>query len=263
MAPRPPYSENYRDAIKITGLISVLAHAALLCALAWLFPFVSAPQTDTGVTIDLASLGAPAERADNNARMEPPLSQAPAARQTAAYPPDASSLAEKTAIPPDAALPVKKSPARSERGARAALAQKLKAPEKNPPESPRKSQRPSPVNASAVNAGSALLEAGASQSKTAIGGSQTVSAPMAEPSNPKPAYPELARKRGQEGTARIRCEVDAAGNVIAASILESSGHKLLDEAALKAVRKWRFRPALSNGRPAPGSVIAPVEFRLR
>lgn len=88
-------------------------------------------------------------------------------------------------------------------------------------------------------------------------------APTSGVNKPAPDYPELARKRGQEGVVRIRCQVDATGMVTATSVAVSSGHRLLDEAALKAVKKWRFKPAASNGVPVSGSVVVPVEFRLR
>lgn len=87
--------------------------------------------------------------------------------------------------------------------------------------------------------------------------------PLGGANNSRPVYPELARKRGQEGIVRIRCQVDGAGNVISAGVAVSSGHKLLDDAALKTVNKWRFRPATNNGATVNGTVIVPVEFRLR
>lgn len=261
MAPRPPYFANYTAAIKIMGLISVFFHAGLLCAIAWLFPFVSAPATDEAVTIDLAYLGTSGEYAHNNKHQSPLAARAPASPQ------DAGSFTEKTTMGPGAAPSVKKAPAMTEPASRAALKQKPKEPIKNPPRPSRKSAaeslRLSPDKVKTRAGGSSPLEAAASPRKAGINGPQAVSAPAAESHNPKPSYPELARKRGQEGTARIRCEVDMEGNVAAASIAASSGHKLLDDAALKTVRKWRFKPAFSQGRPARGIVIVPVEFRLR
>lgn len=81
--------------------------------------------------------------------------------------------------------------------------------------------------------------------------------------SPKPHYPELARKRGQEGTVNIRCQVAATGEVLDAAIAKSSGFKLLDEAALKTLLKWRFKPATNNGTNVPGTVIVPVLFKLQ
>lgn len=80
--------------------------------------------------------------------------------------------------------------------------------------------------------------------------------------SPHPAYPELARRRGQEGRVEVRCRVNASGIVAETGIAKSSGYKLLDEAALKTVKKWIFKPAASGGANVEGTVIVPVEFRL-
>jgi protein TonB len=81
--------------------------------------------------------------------------------------------------------------------------------------------------------------------------------------NPKPAYPELARRRGQEGLVRLLAQVDEQGGLAELLVEKSSGFPLLDEAALKAVRKWRFKPGSRGGRPVRGSVLIPVEFLLK
>ncbi|MCA9773805.1 MAG: energy transducer TonB, partial [Myxococcales bacterium] len=46
-------------------------------------------------------------------------------------------------------------------------------------------------------------------------------------------------------------------------IRKSSGHAILDEAAVESVRRWRFRPGLRGGRPADAWVEVPVRFSLR
>lgn len=81
--------------------------------------------------------------------------------------------------------------------------------------------------------------------------------------SPQPAYPDLARKRGQEGVVSIRCHIDPSGKVINAAIAQSSGFRLLDEAALKSLRQWKFVPALKDGAPVAGSLVVPVRFQLR
>jgi len=80
---------------------------------------------------------------------------------------------------------------------------------------------------------------------------------------PPPRYPTLARRRGQEGVVRLRLSIDALGRVDAVTVLRTSGFPLLDRAALKAVRSWRFEPAREGGRPVAAELIQPVEFRLR
>lgn len=95
------------------------------------------------------------------------------------------------------------------------------------------------------------------------GPSQTQGGPSPLPGNPKPPYPELARKRGQEGLVLLHAEVNAQGEPVKVEIQKSSGYPLLDQAALKTVRKWRFRPPQENGESRPGNLVLPVEFKLR
>ena len=87
--------------------------------------------------------------------------------------------------------------------------------------------------------------------------------PFPESHNPKPNYPHLARKRGQEGIVQVQCEIDANGKILKIGILKSSGFKLLDEEALKTVTKWKFKPAKKNEIAVPGSIIVPVHFKLK
>ncbi len=81
-------------------------------------------------------------------------------------------------------------------------------------------------------------------------------------SNAAPRYPYLARRRGQEGRVVVRVQVSAAGDAAAVSIRRSSGYRLLDEAAVKAVKTWRFAPAKRGGFSVAGSVDVPVSFKL-
>ena len=81
--------------------------------------------------------------------------------------------------------------------------------------------------------------------------------------NPKPPYPRLAIRRSYEGTAILSVEVLTDGSVREVQLLESSGHTILDRSAVKAVRKWRFKPGTKGGRPVTTRVRIPVVFRLK
>ena len=81
--------------------------------------------------------------------------------------------------------------------------------------------------------------------------------------NPKPPYPRAARRLGQEGRIMLLVEVRASGRVGKVEIETSSGYDILDNAAVKAVRKWRFSPARLGRRPVSAWVKIPVEFDLR
>jgi protein TonB len=77
-----------------------------------------------------------------------------------------------------------------------------------------------------------------------------------------PEYPRLAKQAGITGTVWINVLLDEEGNVIDVIIAKSSGTKSLDEAALKAAYKNKFKPGIQNGRPVKVWVTYPVEFKL-
>lgn len=81
--------------------------------------------------------------------------------------------------------------------------------------------------------------------------------------NPKPPYPMLARRRGEQGIVLLRVHVRADGSVAAAEIKQSSGSTLLDDSALQTVREsWRFMPARLDGVPVESWVEVPIRFVL-
>ncbi|MDB6174051.1 MAG: hypothetical protein JWL59_3362 [Chthoniobacteraceae bacterium] len=78
----------------------------------------------------------------------------------------------------------------------------------------------------------------------------------------KPPYPEAARAQRLEGTVTLRVSVDARGRVAGVGIQLSSGHAILDRAAVNSVRSWQFEPARSNGTAVAAEVELPVRFRF-
>lgn len=64
-----------------------------------------------------------------------------------------------------------------------------------------------------------------------------------------PSYPAEARRRGETGTVLLGLLIDTNGTVIDRRIERSSGSPLLDEAAVAALSKCRFRPGTIDGRP--------------
>jgi len=79
----------------------------------------------------------------------------------------------------------------------------------------------------------------------------------------KPPYPPLARRRGYEGKLVVRFLVTPRGLVDKVTLVKSSGYSILDRAAVKTVKRWRFSPAMNGGRPIPYWVEVPVVFDLR
>lgn len=80
--------------------------------------------------------------------------------------------------------------------------------------------------------------------------------------NPPPIYPLAARRRGSEGKVLVRAEIQADGSCSQAELKKTSGHDLLDQAALEAVKKWRFVPAKKGNQAVTAWVEVPITFKL-
>jgi protein TonB len=78
-----------------------------------------------------------------------------------------------------------------------------------------------------------------------------------------PEYPAVATRLGEQGSVRLSIKVDENGTVTEASVLTSSGHDVLDSAAIAWVKAhWKYKPALRNGIPIAVTAQAIVTFRL-
>lgn len=83
------------------------------------------------------------------------------------------------------------------------------------------------------------------------------------PGQPPPAYPLVAQYRHLEGTVTLEVEVLGDGTCGRVRVKKSSGSKLLDEAAVTGVKRWRFEPARREGNPVSTYIEVPVVFTLR
>lgn len=98
-----------------------------------------------------------------------------------------------------------------------------------------------------------------------------VQAPVLEPpradmaylNNPAPSYPAVSKRAGEQGRVLLRVRVDAQGQVEKVEVQATSGFARLDEAALSAVRRWRFVPARQGDRAIAGWAVVPVAFSLQ
>jgi periplasmic protein TonB len=86
--------------------------------------------------------------------------------------------------------------------------------------------------------------------------------PISDLHNPSPEYPEMAIFLGYQGNAIVRIKVSAKGLSEGVDILRSSGHKILDEATTKALKKWRFTPSKHGNTPMASSVVISVIYIL-
>ena len=77
-----------------------------------------------------------------------------------------------------------------------------------------------------------------------------------------PIYPPRCLRLGIEGRVRVRALIGEDGRPQEVTVGTTSGDVGLDEAALAAVRHWRFEPAMRNGLPVRAWMNVPVEFKL-
>jgi TonB family protein len=80
--------------------------------------------------------------------------------------------------------------------------------------------------------------------------------------NPRPNYPAVSRRLGEEGKVLLRVLVSPDGRAAAVNLEKSSNFERLDEAARQAVAQWRFVPAKRGDEAVEATIIIPLLFRL-
>lgn len=247
---------------------SLAFHLVVVGALIWLF-VPSADEREATVTIEVTIVG-------------PDGVEQPARTGTAQTPPATQGVATPHKPPPPAA--------RASRPQNAPPAMDVPLPPPSPssseaiipPLSPARSE-PSSAPATAANtaradgaaqpgtvgqsgaAGAASASHGDIASAGQLGSGEGDRPPrykLGSGSTPYPPYPMVARRRGYQGRVVVRLDVAADGRATGAEVLESSGYDVLDQSAVETLRAWKLEPALTGGRPVPGSVNVPVRFRL-
>jgi TonB family protein len=139
---------------------------------------------------------------------------------------------------------------------------------------------PRPVEASAATAATTVAPAGAAAPRAleppvamrAAVPAETTAA-VAVPAEPGPSaadfrrtryvapvYPTQALARGQSGEVRVRITVGTDGRVSDVQLVAASPPGVFDQAAVSAVRKWRFEPVLKQGRAIEASVVTSIRF---
>ena len=103
----------------------------------------------------------------------------------------------------------------------------------------------------------------AEKSASAGGGEKTTTARADHLHNPRPPYPAVARARNWEGVSRLRVYVLPNGSAGQVQLAGSSGHDVLDDAAVAAVRGWRFVPAKRGDQAIASWVQFPIVWKLK
>jgi protein TonB len=102
-------------------------------------------------------------------------------------------------------------------------------------------------------------------SANAISGSQQQGAPAQDlktANRVDPVYPPASRRAGEEGTVRLKVLVDTNGRASNVAVMQSSGFTRLDQAAMDAVRKWRFVAATDGTNKIQAYTQVAVTFKL-
>jgi protein TonB len=76
-----------------------------------------------------------------------------------------------------------------------------------------------------------------------------------------PVYPSLARNQHVGGDVKIDALIDANGRVTSMNVL--SGPTLLHQAAMDALRQWKYQPATLDGKSIPMHLTITIQFRLQ
>jgi TonB family protein len=79
----------------------------------------------------------------------------------------------------------------------------------------------------------------------------------------RPVYPKNLRERDIEGKVIVKLLIDKEGKVQEIQIFESSGYKMFDQIAIKAVRQWRFKPARKGNQQRGSWVLIPINFQIK
>ena len=82
-------------------------------------------------------------------------------------------------------------------------------------------------------------------------------------SNQKPIYPNMSKRLGEQGTVVLRVLVKADGSAGEVEVKSSSNYSRLDQAAIDAVKTWRFNPAKIDGKATDEWYQVPIPFKLQ
>ncbi|MBS1186073.1 MAG: hypothetical protein H6R04_91 [Burkholderiaceae bacterium] len=126
------------------------------------------------------------------------------------------------------------------------------------------SERALTAPAAAAPAAASKGTAGTGSGPGAAGGGQ-VSLPRTDAAhlnNPKPVYPSVSRRMGEQGRVLLSVYILPDGSVGEIRLKQSCGHPRLDESAMTAVRRWRYVPARRGNEPIPYWYVQPISFSL-
>jgi protein TonB len=249
--PRLPRPTVLERAARITRLLAViLAHAVLLGVIA---SHMDSTPPRMPETIEVALIAPPAP-----APMAPPVAQAP---PKPVPPPPAPAPPEPKPTPPKPVPPKPRPEPKPRPKPPKAISEPVPAPEPAPQPPAPPAPAPAPADPVAAPSNPARIE-NAPPGPQAGAPVTAARFDAAYLNNPRPVYPRLSRRMGEQGKVLLRVQVDGEGRPLEVRLQQSSGHTRLDEAARAAVSQWRFVPARRGDEAITTWVIVPIEFKL-
>jgi len=239
----------------VTLLVSLGLHAAAVIAALLLLragvPVADAPDKPTEV--ELVMVERQGDLSPATAPSPPPpaqLSEQPSRQE--AQPSEAGALSPPTRTPVEAQPDAEKqTTAPAEESVPAAASA----------ETPVQAAMRDPAPPAAQSAPTISIHGTDSPSNARAFGDRVIpAAPDAVFHNRPPVYPREAAIRGEQGIVVVLIHVSPAGTAAGVDLLTSSGYALLDSAAREAVLRWRFLPAVKDGRPVASDMQMGFEF---
>jgi len=77
-----------------------------------------------------------------------------------------------------------------------------------------------------------------------------------------PKYPRKAARLGMEGWVKLEVVINARGTVDEAKVIDAVPRRVFNSAALRAIKRWKFRPKILNGRAVSRTAVQKMQFKL-
>jgi len=258
-----PPKHPFAAAATASVAVHALAIAWIASALAPSWPRMPEPTAMPELVVTMAPAVA---TADDAARTDAPAdvaatmtaAPAPAWRDAAAYRPKRTPAVATMAKvePASPSLAIARGPAES------TTDPDVSAASPNAPQSPVREKDTVASDTPASRDGAASAPASADRTTAAVAPASGPPSPVTYREHPAPAYPERARRNGEQGLAIVEALVARDGAPTDVTLASSSGHATLDAAAVAAVWQWRFVPATRDGVPIVARIRIPLRFRL-
>jgi protein TonB len=94
-------------------------------------------------------------------------------------------------------------------------------------------------------------------------GGDDLDSPPTPVSKFSPNYPNSLLNKGIGGRVLISCTVGIGGEVLDLTVKQSSGRAELDQSAMSAIKKWKFKPAIKAGKKIKAVCIIPLNFEVK